>query len=1050
MLFASLTLIPLSAKAASVYDSDGDGITDVIEGSSDADGDGVPNHFDTDSDGDGLSDQFEGADDADGDNIPNFLDLDSDADGMEDSVEGGFDSFEKVAVSSALLDAVATGLPESKAVDAAFLNPAYPTDLTLREDAAVQITFLNEGAGYRNSLGYYIYQTGAFDGLTKADIDLDGSGVVSTEEILQVSSVEIGWVFPNASKANGGGSLLAGDSATLGNGRVFARGTTVGFFLVQNAWLGSSVRQPNSDGTRPQTFYTTDFLNPEAPADADLSTNSADNRMRHVALMYSDSTRQDIIMGFEDLHRVNRLMNDNGYGSDEDFNDAVFTIKTNPESALNTTGIATVSGDQPDSDGDGVLDINEQPGDTDGDGTLDINDPDDDGDGIVTPAEGTDDPDGDGTANYLDTDSDNDGISDTLEGARDTDLDGTPDFLDTDSDGDSIPDSVEGSVDTDGDGIPDSADADDDGDGIPTIEEGTDDFDQDGIADYLDTDSDNDSINDGDEVAGDTDGDGALDRYDTDDDGDGILSIVEGSLDSDGDGIGNQADLDSDNDGFTDDVEGDIDSDGDGIVNRIDSDDDNDGIATALEGGEDIDGDGLGNYLDTDSDGDGITDDLDFVSLTATTRAIQLNYTGKPLVPGDQIEYTVTISNNGMQSATNVDIDGLVPSHTTLVPGSLHVDGIPLENTLDSVTALQLAALLAEQVITLTFTVTVNDELPSELNKITSAVSVTSLESAFPAISDNDSTGHSGIEDDGLDSSSDADVYTNDDDPTELPLMQGTVFERCTLAFEDLQNAGWNDWDMNDIVLDISTYYVVDENNNIESLVATYQILARGAGMDSQLNLTLPYSGYGAWQRIYLAQDGSIEDSEIGASTDGATIQLWKSSRDALPAYTDLKYKWGAARTERFDDSAAGKIAVVTIYFDSPVANPLATFSESPHDTWAFIPGTEQEIHRMKYNLASSQIVYQGPLFGRSLPFVIKLESDFTWPAEGQAIWNSHPDYVPFIKSGGTANLEWADTIDIWRVWFDREGKMPGRDELNKAASHPIYLNYVNQHSTSK
>ena len=602
-------------------------------------------------------------------------------------------------------------------------------------------------------------------------------------------------------------------------------------------------------------------------------------------------------------------MSDGSVGGDQDFNDAVFSVSSNPASALATSGIATADPEGTDADGDGVSDVNELAGDTDGDGTQDINDPDDDGDGIVTATEGAIDSDSDGTANYLDTDSDNDGIDDSVEGSVDTDTDG--------------------------------------------------------IANYLDTDSDND------------------------------------------------------------------------------------GIPSANESGADSDNDGLANYLDTDSDGDGVDDGaaITDVVLTATTRALQANYNGKPLISGDQIEYTVSIRNNGMQTATNVDIDGLIPAHTSLVPSSLQIDGSPVEATLDPVTTLQIESLAGEQIIILTFSVTVDNELPSALNKITSSVSVNSLESAFPAISDNDSTGHSGIEDDGLDHSSDADVYTNDDDPSELPLMQGTVFERCTLAFEDLQNAGWNDWDMNDIILDATTYYVVDANSNIESLVATYQLLSRGAGMDSQLNLTLPYSGYGAWQRLYLAQDGSIEDSAIGSGTDGTTVQLWESSRDALPAYTDLKYQWGAARTERFDDSAAGKIAVVTIYFDSPVANALATFSESPHDTWAYIPGTEQEIHRMKYNLASSQIVYQGPLFGRSLPFVIKLESDFTWPAEGQAIWNSHPDYVPFIKSGGTTHFDWADNIDIWRVWFDREGKMPGREELNAAAFHPIYLNYVNQHS---
>lgn len=160
-----------TATYAQVVDSDQDGIADSVEGTFDADGDGLGNHYDTDSDGDGLSDKFEGAEGADGDGIANYLDLDSDNDGLDDADEGIFDNLQSTTPDPELLQAVATGLPESRAVDANFLNPAYQTDLTLVEDATIEVIFLDEGTGYRNSLGYYLYNPGVFDGLTKADID---------------------------------------------------------------------------------------------------------------------------------------------------------------------------------------------------------------------------------------------------------------------------------------------------------------------------------------------------------------------------------------------------------------------------------------------------------------------------------------------------------------------------------------------------------------------------------------------------------------------------------------------------------------------------------------------------------------------------------------------------------------------------------------------------------------------------------------------------------------------------------------------------------------
>ena len=55
-------------------DSDGDGITDVAEGTGDPDGDGVPNYLDDDSDGDGVPDATEGVGDPNGDGTPAYLD----------------------------------------------------------------------------------------------------------------------------------------------------------------------------------------------------------------------------------------------------------------------------------------------------------------------------------------------------------------------------------------------------------------------------------------------------------------------------------------------------------------------------------------------------------------------------------------------------------------------------------------------------------------------------------------------------------------------------------------------------------------------------------------------------------------------------------------------------------------------------------------------------------------------------------------------------------------------------------------------------------------
>lgn len=274
---------------------------------------------------------------------------------------------------------------------------------------------------------------------------------------------------------------------------------------------------------------------------------------------------------------------------------------------------------QPDRDGDGVIDTNDQF-------------PDD-------PTEWAD-LDKDGIGDNADLDRDGDGINndyetqlgfnanDPLNTPADLDKDGIPDALDDDRDGDGVlnvsdvfPDDQNESSDIDGDGIGDNADTDRDGDGISNDYEtqlGTNpndplsvptDLDKDGIPDALDTDRDGDSVlnvndafPDDSTESSDLDGDGIGDNSDPDRDGDGINNDYETQIGFDpNSNTSTPADLDTD--GIPDVV--DTDRDGDGVLNADDVFPDN-----AAES-SDIDGDGIGDNADPDRDGDGINNDYE-------------------------------------------------------------------------------------------------------------------------------------------------------------------------------------------------------------------------------------------------------------------------------------------------------------------------------------------------------------------------------------------------------------------------------------------------------
>lgn len=216
-------------------------------------------------------------------------------------------------ITSDLLEFVNASLPESKPVPdyhPAYLEDGTQTSLNILEDADVWMTFVSEGAGYKNSLGFYTYETGN-PPATPEDI-----------ETLHIA-------FPNASFLGYGGQLRSGDKVHLGK---FTAGTTIGFVLIADGYH----LQTSSIKTSARMHYSDTHLNPEED----------ESKKQHTVLLWDD-VNELFLIGFEDLLR-------NG-GSDNDFNDAVFYITSNPTGAISRENVKPV--DKPaDADGDGVND----------------------------------------------------------------------------------------------------------------------------------------------------------------------------------------------------------------------------------------------------------------------------------------------------------------------------------------------------------------------------------------------------------------------------------------------------------------------------------------------------------------------------------------------------------------------------------------------------------------------------------------------------------------------------------------------------------------------
>jgi hypothetical protein len=154
--------------------------------------------------------------------------------------------------------------------------------IVLIKETELYVTYLSEGAGYRNTFGWYAY---------------DKNSPPSS-----ASDLTLNILFPDVSRF----VLTPGNRLKIGDG-TFKTGTVVGFFLIIDGWEEGFI---NYDKAK---VYTDFSFNP-------------DGVQQHV--LFQEKTCGDIVLAFEDLPL-------DGV-SDRDFNDMLFTVSDNNSEKVNT------------------------------------------------------------------------------------------------------------------------------------------------------------------------------------------------------------------------------------------------------------------------------------------------------------------------------------------------------------------------------------------------------------------------------------------------------------------------------------------------------------------------------------------------------------------------------------------------------------------------------------------------------------------------------------------------------------------------------------------
>lgn len=154
--------------------------------------------------------------------------------------------------------------------------------VALIEASEVYVTYLAEGAGYRNSVAWYSYNK--------------SSPPSSPDQI------KLNVLFPDVSSD----ILHPGDRLKLQDDK-FPAGTVIGFVLIINGWQG----KVDYDKTK---LYTDYQFNPN-------------RRQQHI--LFQEKTCGALVLAFEDNTEISDKQ-------DADYNDIIFTVEDNNTSLENT------------------------------------------------------------------------------------------------------------------------------------------------------------------------------------------------------------------------------------------------------------------------------------------------------------------------------------------------------------------------------------------------------------------------------------------------------------------------------------------------------------------------------------------------------------------------------------------------------------------------------------------------------------------------------------------------------------------------------------------
>ncbi len=263
----------------------------------------------------------------------------------------------------------------------------------------------------------------------------------------------------------------------------------------------------------------------------------------------------------------------------------------------------------------------------------------------------------------------------------------------------------------------------------------------------------------------------------------------------------------------------------------------------------------------------------------------------------------------------------------------------------------------------------------------------------------------------------------NNTDPSNqnypLDVALGTTY---IYAFEDnYPNIG--DYDMNDVVLDISLGYTMPAANKVSKL--TIQSKIRSVGATKRLAAAIQLDGIIKNNIKSVTSTNTLFKGDIFTINNGL-----ETNQDyaVLPITDDVHSLFGkttseVVNTKAEDSYISAKVITFTIEFNQPI--DISTISLIDMLNVFIINGGYSSSNRMEVHLRGyhptkkSSDISSGKNYSTSdFVYAIRVPKSFKYPLEWVSIMDAYPQFNEWVSSNGSSKPDWYMTSDNQKVYL--------------------------------